>query len=97
MKSISMMEFKNKLSENIDIIDVREHSEYSGGHIPGAVNMPLSNISYSYETLDKDKTYYIVCYSGARSERAALFLSYKGFEVVSVEGGMANWDGELSY
>ena len=44
MKNITAEELKTKLSENIRVIDVREGYEYSNGHVPGAINIPMSEI-----------------------------------------------------
>ena len=42
---ISQAEFKQALSANaILVIDVRDKQDYSAGHIPGAVSMPLAEL-----------------------------------------------------
>ena len=74
-----------KLGENGQLLDVRETSEYEAGHIQYAYNFPLSEIEHKYP--ENDKTYYIHCKSGARSQKASEFLAGKGFEVVNLDGG----------
>ena len=56
------------LSGSCHVIDVREPHEYAGGHIPNAVNHPLSR--FDPASLPSDKPVVIVCLSGARSARA---------------------------
>lgn len=98
IKSESISELKNALaSQDIDLIDVREVDEYKSGHVPTAQNMPLSTLAESYQGLDKEKTYHIICQSGGRSARACEFLVNKGYHVINVSGGTVAWDGKLEY
>jgi len=50
------------------IVDVREPHEYAAGHIPGAVNLPLSRFATS--ELPKGRPVVIVCQAGGRSAKA---------------------------
>lgn len=51
------------------VVDVREPHEYAAGHIPSAVNRPLSRFSPSAD-LPKDRAVVIVCQAGGRSAKA---------------------------
>lgn len=77
------------------IIDVREDYEFQGGHIPGAKNLPLSELSTRYQELDQKTPYYVICHSGARSGNACAFLSQQGYNVTNIMGGMAEWQGAV--
>lgn len=78
IKEISATHLHEKMkSESCNIIDVREKVEFATGHVPTAVNLPLSEFVSGYQVLDKDKTYHIICQSGARSGQACLFLRHK--------------------
>ncbi|MEO1768765.1 rhodanese-like domain-containing protein [Candidatus Enterococcus ferrettii] len=77
------------------IIDVREASEYQMGHVPQAVNLPLSDLDKTFQQMDSTKEYYVICQSGARSKMACDFLSSKGYQVVNVMGGTSAWKGKL--
>jgi len=80
----------------LTIIDVRESDEFAEGHIPQAINRPLSILVEEIDSFEKDKTYYIVCQSGGRSSQACSYLSSEGIRVVNVLGGMSEWQGEIS-
>lgn len=90
--SISMPEFYKKYqTENLSILNVREGYEFQMGHVLTAKNLPLS----TFETGDKQETYYVICQSGTRSATACQFLSAQEFDVTNVAGGMNFWHGEV--
>ncbi len=64
----------------VTIVDVREPAEYRGGHIAGAINMPLS--AFQAPKIPKDKPIIVYCASGARSNMALGMLKQAGFENV---------------
>ena len=74
--------------ESLSVLDVREVEEFEALHLEGARNFPLSQLADTYEQLDKDNLYYVICKSGIRSARACQFLSEQGYEVINVQGGM---------
>ena len=82
-------------AKTLNLIDVREADEFASGHLPGAINLPLSDFLERYEELDKDKPYYIICRSGARSAQACAFLNGEGYDVINVAGGTSAWLGDL--
>lgn len=81
--------------EKVNIIDCREEDEYSEGHMPGAINMPLSAFLDYLHLIDKSKAYYVVCYSGSRSQTAAQYLGNQGYKVTNVMGGMSIYRGPI--
>ena len=74
--------------ESLSVLDVREVEEFEALHLEGARNFPLSQLADTYEQLDKDNLYYVICKSGMRSARACQFLTEQGYEVINVQGGM---------
>ncbi|MGC6769221.1 rhodanese-like domain-containing protein [Enterococcus sp. LJL128] len=93
VSAISTKDLNGKLSEKPTILDVREKSEFIGGHIPGAVNVPLSKIR-QYKTKNTHGVY-VICQSGIRSKQAVKMLEKKNIEAVHVKGGMNRWQGEI--
>ena len=78
---------------NAVLVDVRERDEYSAGHIPGAVNAPLSEIAVA--EFPKDMTLFLYCLRGTRSRQAAAILKKRGYTVKSI-GGISGYKGKIS-
>ena len=74
--------------ESLSVLDVREVEEFEVLHLEGVRNFPLSKLTDTFEKLDKDNLYYVICKSGMRSARACQFLAEQGYEVINVQGGM---------
>lgn len=91
---IDVKTLQNKLeNEEITLLDVREWSEYGGGHIEGAVNAPLSSLDANQLPYPKDEPIYVICRSGNRSAQAASQLQDAGYtEIYDVSGGMMAWE-----
>jgi rhodanese-related sulfurtransferase len=80
--------------ENFYLVDVRTPEEYWGGHIPGALNIPLSKIEEEQPTDNKDALIVVYCRSGNRSGQAKRILESLGYRNVHNFGGIIDWDGE---
>lgn len=95
MSKIKTEEVKKILDnkdENYILIDVREDYEFKEGHIPGAINIPLGNITKIDYSLDKILIVY--CRSGNRSNKAAIKLKNMGYNVKDM-GGILDWTYEI--
>lgn len=80
-----MKEILNKAS----IVDVRTPGEYLDGHYPGAVNIPLNELSQRLDELKEMKKPIVAyCRSGARSGMAVSVLQQNGFSEVYNGGGL---------
>lgn len=73
------------------VIDCREPHEYTAGHAPGAVLLPLGLLADQIATLPTSGPVYVICQSGNRSLRATDFLRSHGIEAYSVAGGTSGW------
>lgn len=64
------------------VLDVRSAGEFTAGHLPGAVNLPLSEIetAVNRKVKSKDQVVLVYCQSGARSSEARRKLRAMGYE-----------------
>ena len=60
------------------LVDVREADEFASGHIPGAVNAPLSTINKT--SLPRTAPLFLDCLRGTRSKRAMGILKGMGIK-----------------
>lgn len=78
------------------VLDVRTSQEYAEGRIEGSENLDVLKtdlFTTSIEKLDKSKTYYVICRSGSRSQKAANQMKEAGFKnVFNITGGMQAWE-----
>lgn len=91
-------ELHNQTAEAV-ILDVRTEEEFESGYIKGALNLDIrggADFIASVEELDKSKSYFVYCRSGARSGQACQLMGQMGFEnVYNLEGGVLAWQGDL--
>ncbi len=74
------------------LVDVRSPEEYAGGHLPGAVNVPVQELDRRLaEVGPPDHELVVYCRSGHRSTRAAEILRQHGFTKVHNLGPMTAW------
>lgn len=93
MKEIAFDEFYQLYqNEQLSLVDVREAEEFETLHLEGAQNLPLSQLADTYDQLDKDLLYYVICKSGMRSARACQFLAEQGYDIINVQGGMTAFE-----
>lgn len=73
------------------VLDVREPDEYAGGHVPGAMSVPLSQLGDRLGELPADGPVHVICELGGRSARATEALAAIGIDAIDVAGGTAAW------
>jgi NADPH-dependent 2,4-dienoyl-CoA reductase/sulfur reductase-like enzyme/rhodanese-related sulfurtransferase len=71
----------------VQVVDVRSPEEFSRGHIPFAMNLPLNKLRDSIATLEEGRRVIVYCWVGYRSYLAYRILKQKGFDVVNLDGG----------
>lgn len=94
---VSPKEFQTKLTEDTSayLLDVRKPDEFAAGHLAGAhlLNwLDTEAFKADAKNLDKEKTIYVYCRSGRRSNAAANYLAEQGYKVVDMDGGILAWE-----
>ncbi|MDI3388447.1 rhodanese-like domain-containing protein [Streptomyces sp. B-S-A8] len=91
--ALSTDEARSRLHE-LTVIDVRTPGEYAGGHVPGALNIPLDRIERALPDIrgaaDRGDVL-VVCASGARSANACRILAEHGVDTATLSGGTGAW------
>ena len=78
--------------ETVTLVDVREPFETATGVIPGAIQIPLRELSTRWEELKSADEIVCYCAAGARSYNAAMLLRKNGLiNATSLEGGITAW------
>lgn len=82
---------------NAVLLDVRTEEEYSEGHIPKSMNVPLHKINnISGYIKNKNTPIFVHCLSGARSAQAAAALGRMGYTDVRNIGGISSYRGKVA-
>lgn len=93
MREIDVDGLKQQLEsdEETVLIDVREPSEFTEAHVPGAVLIPMGQLPSRLDELPQDRTVYVICRSGNRSGTMGPLLDAHGYDSVNVVGGTLAW------
>lgn len=78
-------------AEGARFLDVRQPEEYAEGHVPGAPLIPLGEVAERTGEVPAEGPLYVICRSGARSNRAAEHLRSVGIDAHNVAGGTLAW------
>ncbi|MDR1889504.1 MAG: rhodanese-like domain-containing protein [Zoogloeaceae bacterium] len=94
-KALSAQQATTRINrEDAIVIDVRETSEFTTGHLPEARNIPAKDITARIAELAdlKEKPLIVVCASGVRSGQISAQLKKQGFtDAGFLEGGIDAW------
>ncbi len=96
VRECTVADVKQRLDagETLNLIDVREESEYAKGHVPGATHLGKGVIERDIEKTFPDAATEIVLYCGGgfRSVLAADNIQKMGYRnVISMDGGWSGW------
>ncbi len=96
MRLISVRELTGAAANarNLQLIDVRSVSEFSGRHIPGAINIPLDEIELRLDDLSREATPVLICQSGQRARMAADRVLSVFPDSLVLDGGTVAWASE---
>lgn len=86
--------------EAVQVVDIRPEEEYREGHIPGALNLPISRFAREIDQYDWGDDIVVACPIGESSRQAArLLAAYEGVDddatIANLTGGYRAWDGDL--
>ena len=86
--TISASDFAQLDLSQVTVVDLRdENLRIAQGEIPGARNVPLSEIGRGLKGLPEDIPVYVICNSGDFSGEVPEVLADRGYEAYDVEGG----------
>lgn len=89
-------DYAQLVKEGAIILDVRSKGEFASGHIKGAINISVDQLSSNLDNLkDKNKPIITCCASGMRSASAKSILKSKGYKHVYNGGGWSNLQSKL--
>jgi rhodanese-related sulfurtransferase len=89
METASVQELAVAALRGETVVDVRNADEYSAGHVPNSVFMPLPTLPLRLSELDRHTPLYVICESGSRAFQACQFLQQHGYQAINVHGGMS--------
>lgn len=78
--------------ETIFLLDNRAETDYTAGHVEGAVNIPFAQLGANFDKLPKDKMIIINCYSGQTSSQATAVLRMAGYNAMNLKGGFPSYE-----
>ena len=83
--------FATAFESGVPVLDVRNPDEYETAHVPGAVLIPLGELTSRLDEVPDADPLYVICAAGARSLTATKALLDAGYSAVSVAGGTNGW------
>ena len=88
-----LYQMMDNLKSTERVIDVRTPNEYSQGHVPGSLNIPIGIERSFLEELSSYQRVFVYCHSGRRAQTVYTMLGMQGLEnVVCINSsGMADW------
>jgi rhodanese-related sulfurtransferase len=74
------------------LLDVREPDEFAQGHVPNAINLPLSQLRSRSGELPQDREIWVCCAVGQRAYFALRFLNQRGYRARNLSGGYVTYN-----
>jgi rhodanese-related sulfurtransferase len=75
----------------VQIVDIREASEWEHGRVPGARHFEIDEVSLNADSIDKSKPVVFQCRGGSRSEMVAAAFRESGWDAYNMDGGLRAW------
>ncbi|MBE6578385.1 MAG: CoA-disulfide reductase [Ruminococcaceae bacterium] len=81
---------------SVTLLDTRTRMEYTRGHIPGFMNIPLDELRENLHLIPEGKPVYVHCHSGFRSYIACRILTGNGYDCYNLAGGWRLYDSVVN-
>jgi rhodanese-related sulfurtransferase len=88
----AMADWESLSSTKALVVDVRDAEEFTAGHIPGAINLPLPQLRSRLNELPRDREIWVNCVVGQRAYYALRLLRQRGFTVKNLSGGFTTFN-----
>ena len=99
MRHIDAKDLKQLLNSDQSrplLLDVREHWEFEICRIEGSTLIPMGEIHYALQHLDRDRHTVVICHHGIRSQQVCFYLMQMGFNNVNnLIGGVQAWANDV--
>lgn len=101
VEELTPEEVEAKLGESgVQVVDIRSPAEFERGHIPGAINVPMTELPTRVDDVEWSDDVVVACPIGQSSVQAARLIdSFEGVPedaaVRSMAGGYREWEYEL--
>lgn len=94
LEAVGAEELLRRIREDaVTLLDVRAEAEYALGHLPGALNIPITELERRLAELPKDQEIIAYCRGlhCAFSADAVRALRARGYKARHFEGGLPGW------
>jgi rhodanese-related sulfurtransferase len=82
------------IEAGVELVDVRRPYEWEGGHLAGARNIEMNDLTAAAESIERERPVLFYCRAGNRSSMAADAFREAGFDAYHLAGGIQAWAGE---
>jgi ArsR family transcriptional regulator len=94
LEPVSLNDLKRRLADGlVTLLDVRPADEFAAGHVPGALNIPLSELAERLGEVSGDKQVIAYCRGPwcVLAFEAVALLRRKGVSARRLDGGLPEW------
>ena len=89
--AVSAEKAMEMLKDGAVLIDIREMDEWSAGHAPMAIHVPMGDLGAKATEFTTTSPTLFICRSGRRSDHAVGALVKAGYHAINLDGGMQAW------
>jgi rhodanese-related sulfurtransferase len=82
------------IAEGVTLIDVRRPYEFEAGHLAGARNIEMNELTAHAGEIPRDRIVLFYCRTGNRSSMAVDAFREAGYDAHNLAGGIEAWNQE---